>query len=292
VQKAVEDADLFSKNYGAQSAAENARVRFAIAMHHIEREDFAAAKKALQGSMAMIDKSGSLDVRIRAHAALGRALMKGNDVAGATKEYDVVRGLWKDWEAATKSIEGQGGPDDARMKRLGHALTAVGEAHFFFAEQKRKDVNAIRFPEYKGDSSRESILTHTNTKVREWMYKKKAALEETEKAYSAILSLQPVPPPRWVIASAARVGMMWGKFVAEFRAAPIPKEWTGTGNIPGTEVSREDLRKEYYEKLDEASEPQKQHARDLFLKCQSEATKYGYDDEYARHCSTWLEKNK
>ena len=40
---------------------------------------------------------------------------------------------------------------------------------------------------------------------------------------------------------------MWGNFVDEFRAAPIPKEWAKDPEIRGT----------YYEHLDEASQPVK-----------------------------------
>jgi hypothetical protein len=37
------------------------------------------------------------------------------------------------------------------------ALTAVGESLFFFAEQKRKDVDKIHFPEYKGSGERKEV---------------------------------------------------------------------------------------------------------------------------------------
>ena len=40
--------------------------------------------------------------------------------------------------------------------------------------------------------------------------------------YKKIIDLQPSPPPQWVIAAGSRVGAIWGQFVEEFRAAPIP----------------------------------------------------------------------
>jgi hypothetical protein len=49
---------------------------------------------------------------------------------------------------------------------------------------------------------------------------------------------------------------MWGKFVAEFRAAPIPKEWKQNGPHPLIpDLTWEDIRGNYYAALDEASEP-------------------------------------
>jgi hypothetical protein len=84
---------------------------------------------------------------------------------------------------------------------------------------------------------------------------------------------------------------MWGKFVAEFRAAPIPKEWKGKGMVPGTDLSYDELRGTYYAKLDEASEPQKLQAKAAYKKCLDYSVKYQYFDEYSRNCEVWLSKN-
>src|SRR6185503_21393107 len=96
----------------------------------------------------------------------------------------------------------------------------------------------------------------------------------------------------WVIAAGSRVGQMWGKFVAEFRAAPIPKEWKGHGVVPGTaDLTYDELRGEYYSKLDEASEPQKLQAKGAYKTCLDYSVKYQYFDEYSRKCEEWLSKN-
>ena len=106
------------------------------------------------------------------------------------------------------------------------------------------------------------------------------------------MKLEPAPPPRWVIAAGSRVGQMWGKFVAEFRAAPIPKEWKGHGLVPNAgDLTYDELRGEYYAKLDEASEPQKQQAKGAFKTCLDYSVKYQYFDEYSRKCEEWLSKN-
>lgn len=51
--------------------------------------------------------------------------------------------------------------DDAeKARRLGKVLMAMGEAYFFAADQKRKGVERLRFPEYKGSGTRADVLRH------------------------------------------------------------------------------------------------------------------------------------
>jgi hypothetical protein len=162
---------------------------------------------------------------------------------------------------------------------------------FFFAEQKRKEVDRIIFPGYKGSGSRDDVVRHIRTKVKDWVEKKRPAIQAAEQEYLRIVELQPAPPPRWVIAAGARVGNMWGKFVAEFRAAPIPKEWRGNGMVPGTDVSYAEIRGTYYDEIDRASEPQKLHAKGAFETCLRYSVKYMFFDEYSRSCEVWLSKH-
>ncbi|MDI1482159.1 hypothetical protein [Polyangium sp. y55x31] len=289
--QAIKDADLFNKNYGSQKPTEAAKIAFAIGSHYIDKEDWDGARRRLSSAMGQIDRNATFDVQIQAHALLGRVFTKINNPSSATPEYNKVRGYWKDPQAALKKLDAIGGSEDEKIRRLGKSLTAVGEALFFFAELKRKEVDKIRFPEYKGSGQRDDVMKHINTKVMDWIKKKRPAIEEASNEYVKIVNLEPLPPPRWVIAAGSRVGQMWSKFVAEFRAAPIPKEWKGNGMVPGTDLSYAELRGEYYAKLDEASEPQKQAAKAAFKKCLDYSVKYQFFDEYSRTCEVWLSKN-
>ncbi len=246
--QAIKDADLFNKNFGTKKPAQTAAIAFAIGAHYIDREDWGEARKRLSSAMSQIDKNATLDVQMQAHAMLGLVFTKLNSASNAVGEYNKVRGLYKDPAASAKKILESG---DER--KLAKALTAVGEAMFFFAEQRRKEVDKIRFPEYKGAGTREDVTKHLNTKVADWIKKKRPAIEDASNEYKKIVDMQPQPPPKWVIAAGSRVGQMWGKFVVEFRAAPIPKEWKGHGIVPGTaDLTYDELRGEYYVKLDEA----------------------------------------
>lgn len=290
-KKAALDVELFAKLYGAKQPEEAARLAVAMADFLVGEENWREARGWLGKWMAQVDRSGSLPDRMHAHTLLGRTLVKLDDKKGAAAEYEVTRAAWKDPAASVKQIAGMGGEEPEKNRRIGRALTDVGEALFFFAEQKRAAVDAIRYPAYTGPADGDAVIKHITTKVAEWVRTKRPAVQEAERAYAEVLALQPMPPPKWVIASSSRVGQMWSKFVAEFRAAPIPKEWKKNGPVPGMTLTYEDLRKEYYGKLDEASEPLKLQAKKSFEICVNYAAKFQYFDPYSRTCEVWLAKN-
>src|SRR6185503_3736915 len=200
--------------------------------------------------------SASLDAVMAAHALLGRACDRLGDRKCAEKEYAVVLSLWQARGGGGAKLDALGADDAARMPRVARALLAAGEALFFFAEQKRSEAEKVTMPAYGGSGSREDVLKHLNTKVGPWLKQKRSLLEETENAYVKIVELQPVPPPRWVIDAAARVGGMWDRFVTAFRATPMPKEWNRSGPIPEAQgLTYEELRNEYRAQITLASEP-------------------------------------
>lgn len=280
--QAIEDANAFNRYYGARKPAQAAQIAFAVAAHYGEKKDWGNVEKRLAGAMKLIDSKATLDVQAQAHALLGRAYAKSNKGGAAAKEYARVVALWKDPKAATAAIESIPGEDtNAKQRRLGRALEAVGEALFFFAEQKKAKVDKVTFPEYKGPGTKDAVLKHINTKVKDWIAKKRPLIDEASAEYKKIVDLQPVPPPRWVIAAGSRVGEMWGTFVKEFRAAPIPDS-----------MKRDyEIRTAYYGALDEASEPQKLQAKSAYDLCLQYSVKYQYFDEYSRACEEWLAQN-
>jgi tetratricopeptide (TPR) repeat protein len=289
-EQAVRDAELFDKVWGHKQPALAAKIAFALGAHDVEHDDLESGRRRLTKAMGDIDRSATIDVQIEAHALLGRVLARSGGVTGAAQEYARVRELFKDPQRVIAKMNPEGGDEATNARRLAKVLTAVGEAIFFSAEQKRRLAEAIRFPEYKGSGKREDVLHHINTKVGDWMKKKRPAIEEAEREYLKVLAIQPAPPPKWVIASGARVGHLWGKFVAEFRAAPIPKEWQQSGMSPfGT--TWEEIRLTYVGGLDDASEPDRQRAKGAFRACLDYSVRYQFFDDQARSCERWLSKN-
>jgi hypothetical protein len=280
--EAIEDARVFNDRYGRTRPRQAAQVSFAVAAHFADRREHARVERYLRSAMASIDGQASLDVRVQAHALLARAQAQQGRAAAAAAEYATVLALWKDPDSAERSILALAGEDDAaKVRRLGRALESVGEAMFHFADQTRARVDAIRFPEYRGPGDRASIARHINTRVADWIRRKRPLIEAAVVDYQKIVRLRPEPPPRWVIAAGARVGGMWGKFVEEFRAAPIPESIQGDP----------ELRQAYYYELDRVSEPQKQQAKAAFGACLGYSVRYQYFDEQSRSCEEWLARS-
>jgi hypothetical protein len=283
--EAIKDAGVFRAKFGASKPAQTAAIQFAIGAHYAAKEDWDRAKTALQGAMGIIDRSPP-DIQVQAHATLARAFthLHGSE-AQAKGEYAKVRGLWSNPDASIAKInESYAGEDEGqKTKRLAKSLNAVGEAYFYAAEEARHAiVDPIHFPEYHGAGNKADVLKHIQTKVKDWYGKKRAAIEKVEPDYIKILDLKPTAPPMWVIAAGSRSGLMWGKFVDEFRAAPIPVEWKKDPELRGT----------YYDALDAASEPFKaNNAKPALKKCLDLSVQYQYFDSYSRDCEVWLAKN-
>jgi tetratricopeptide (TPR) repeat protein len=275
--EALRNADLFMKTYGASRPVETAKVAFAIAAHDGQREDWDRVRRRLSSAMKLIDDKGALDVRMGAHALMGKALLRLKSDTAAGREYETVRALLEKpgAVAALAKDDPEGG-----TRRMAKALAAGGEALFYFAEKEKRKVDAITFPAYRGPGTKAAVLRHIDTAVKAWVGRKAEAIARAEKEYRKMADIQPAAPPVWVIAAASRVGGMWGDFVREFRAAPIPDE-----------IRRDDeLRNAYYEALDRASEPQKLRARSAFEGCLAQSVTHQYFDAFSRACEVWLAK--
>ncbi len=285
-EEAICAASAFKASFGGSKPAQTASIQFAIGAHYADKEEWDKARSALVGAMGMIDKGAAPDVQVQAHATLGRAYakMKGGGKQ-ASGEFAKVRGIWANPDDALGKIKSSyPGEDEGQIgKRVAKALTAVGEAYFMAAEDmKEREVDTIRFPAYNGPGTKDDVLKHINTKVKDWLEKKMPAIDKVAAEYKKIVDLKPDAPPRWVIAAGSRVGLMWGTFVDEFRAAPIPKAWKADPELRGI----------YYDALDGKSQPIKdQKAKPALVTCLTYSVKFQYFDQYSRNCEVWLSKN-
>ena len=280
-EEAIAAAKSFNQNFGRRKPKQAAQIAFAIAAHYAEKEAWDEVSSRLGEAMKLIDGEATLDVKVQAHALLGQANQKLNRDK-AQSEYGKVVGAWKDPAKAAAAIGGIEGEDESsKQRRLGKALTAVGEAMFYFAEKKREKLEGLKFPAYTGKGEMAEVKQHIETKVKAWIEKKNPLITDATLEYKKIVDLQPVPSPQWVIAAGSRVGGMWGQFVEEFRAAPIPAKM------------KKDimLSQAYYAALDEASEPWKMRAKGAFGTCLDYSVKFQYFDEYSRSCEKWLAEN-
>jgi tetratricopeptide (TPR) repeat protein len=278
---AIENARRFDRWFGRTKAKEAAELRFAVAAHYASRQAWGEVVKKLGGALGAIDKHADLDIRLQAHALLGRARAETKDRRGAAREFDVVLSAWKDPQVAAAQIEKLDKDPAIAQRRLGRALESVGEALYFLASQKKARVDAVPFPLYKGPGTKAAVLGHIGTKVKDWIQTKRPLIEDATRDYERIVQLQPSVPPRWAIAAGADVGEMWGTFVKEFRQAPIPDSIKNDV----------DLRNAYYGEIDRVSEPQKKLAKRAYETCLGYSATYQYWDTQSRSCEEWLSRN-
>ena len=77
-EQATRDARAFAKAYGNVAPTQTADLAFALGSSYADHEEWDKARAMLVGSMATID-AAALDVRIRAHALLGRVYARSGD---------------------------------------------------------------------------------------------------------------------------------------------------------------------------------------------------------------------
>lgn len=251
----------------------------------VGKEDWPKARLKLDRAVAAMTGKAPLDARLAGQALLGRTCAKLKDDKCAGKAFSAVLAGWQDPAAARASLDAQGGDEDARKQRQKRALLAVAEAQFWKAEQRREELNRLMMPTVPGNQksySHEEVLQHIETRVVPWRDQKRALVEEVEKEYRAIAALAPSPPPRWTVDASARISMMWGRFTAEHRAAPIPAEWTRKG--------QELIRAQYYEAIDRTSAPIRERMYNALVQCRADSKKYGHEDEMSRACQQTIEK--
>lgn len=280
--QAIADADLYNKNYGGARPAETARVDFAIGAHLLAHDQPEAARKRLAAAMPAIDRNATVDVQLQAHATLARALAQLGKVKEAAAEYEKVRAQFRGAkERLAKMAEGESGD----LRALGKALNAAGEAAYFFAEEKRREAEGIPLRRYAGAARRTDAVAYFVKTVAPWLQQRRLAIEVAEKAYREVLSLEPMPPPRWVIDGAAQVGRMRGRLAAELLTLPMPQAWRARG------AATDEVREAWAYMREEVSEPERLRARGAFRGCVDLSTKYQYTDDLARGCSAWLSRH-
>lgn len=269
IGKAEAAGDLFVRQYGAKKAASAAQIAFAIGAWYAEHDDFRNASARLSKAMPLIEKAGSLAVRVEALAVLGRSLAALGDKAGAEANYRKVRAYFKDAEAATSKILREG--EDRADRSLAKALTALGEAHFFFAEQERAGVSAVRLPAYRGPGDRDAL--------KDAVARRASAIQRAEAGYTQIMNIQPMAPPKWVVAGAAQVAGMWADLADEIRAlAGPPRKSKAKGSGLPAELA-------------EIVESPFNKARGAAKKCVELAVKFEHVSDFSRRCDRWLSDN-
>jgi hypothetical protein len=256
----------------------------------LRKADWARARQLLAEAAGKLDRVKSFSSWLVAHALWGRACAASGDQACAEREYESVRGAWTDPDAASQQARGDG---DAQEVRLEQALLSVEEAHFFFAEKKRKEtVDPLTMPQYKGTGTRQDVIVFIAKNVTPWVRKREQAIFDAEKEYQKIALMKPKPSAIWLIEAASADGMMWAKFKAEFVQAPMPEAWKQNGPMDESSgMTWADMREFWAKCLDVAAGPINKRMRQSFEACKDYADRARIRNAASKVCTEWLEKN-
>jgi len=240
---AVADADLYLRAYGNDTEAP--KIAAAVMIHFADEEDWAAVTREAPRRMTVVDR-GPIALRMQAHAALARAFAASRDPR-AISEHARVRDMSRELRAPDG--------DPRAMRDFARGLDAYGEALVFAADMKR-DATAWA----------SLAASPTQTMIDAWVASRRAQIRAVEAEYAKVTEIQPAPPPRWVVAGAARSAALWARAADEL-VARLPSK-RRSEQLPLRDVD----------------------ARRAAKACLDYSAKYQWSDDGSRACAAWLEK--
>lgn len=240
---ALADTEMYLRFYGHDADA--SKIAAVIILHEAEREDWAATIREAGRKMTVVER-GPITLRMQVHAALGRAEAATHD-ARASREYARVRQM--------NSALGAPPADPKELRGFARGVDAYGEALVFAADEKRDAATWTPLPPNASANA-----------TAAWVSARTATIRAVEAEYLKVTEVQPAPPPRWVIAAAARSAAMWTRAADELVARMPPR--TRSANVPLRDVD----------------------AKRAAKACADYAAKYQWSDDGSHACIAWLEK--
>lgn len=276
---AMEDAELFAKNYRRKLPRQTSQVMFSIGSIYERQERWFEVISHYRDYLSSYGKVGMPHQIIQAHTAIGRAFWKLNKSGDARKHFEAAVREWT--TGAPKQIAAlRDVPSDSKVLFVRQALDSAAESQFHLAEYEFADFQQVAFPQYRGGKSLAKVKKWSNTEFKKWVTRKQAALRAAESDYAKVARITAsaggveMKSAPWQIAAAARTGEMYRSFVDEFRDAPIPRE-----------IEKDpELFDIYVGALDDVSEPLQRQAIDKFEFCLKTATQVRWFNEWSRSC--------
>lgn len=240
LDKAEKALDTLSRAHAARALSSIEFLAFGLADAYGRAEDWPRVERFLAAREALFAKADD-ELRLRVDALKGRALSKQGKLALAEAAYKRVASfpIERLQQRAKNAIGGE--------RALGRALEAIGEATLFRADTAGAEY--LQLAVKRGDKAS--------------LKKKEEALARAEKAYLAVLQLEPVPPPRQTVAAGARVARLYGQLWAQVH--------TAFGDVVG--------------------EPYLARAKAAHKTCVDYAAKFQVADPGAANCSAWLTRH-
>ncbi|HJL19194.1 MAG TPA: tetratricopeptide repeat protein [Sandaracinaceae bacterium LLY-WYZ-13_1] len=272
--QAVEDAELFERNYRRRMPRETSQVMFSLGSIYERQEDWNRVFGHYRGWLRSYGRRALPHEVIRANVQMGRAKWELDDKRDAERYFEAAVRTWT--RGAGEDIaELEEVSDEDRQLYLARAKDATSEALFYLAEYEYAEFRQIRFPRFRGGRSIQRVQRWAENDFAEWLQEKREALTEAEEAYNRIAELE---IPEWEIAGAARVGEMYRSFMDQIRQAPIPEEIENDDELYGI----------YVDALENAARPLQQQAMDKFEFCLTRATAVRWFNEFSEQCEQEL----
>ena len=280
---AMDDADLFARNYRRKMPRETSQVVFSIGSIYERQKRWPDVVSHYKRYLKNYRRTALPSQVIQANAAIGKAYWEMNKKAEARKYFQAAVKAWR--AGAPRKIQAlKKTSAEDKAKFLREALNGAAESQFYLSEYKYADFQKVAFPTYRGGRSKKSVSNWAKKDFAKWVKRKLAALNSAQAGYnrvskiSATVDGKKMQSEPWQIAAAARVGEMYRSFVDEFRDAPVPRE---IEKDPG-------LYDIYVGALDEQSEPLQKQAIDKFEFCLKTATNVRWFNKWSRACEQEL----
>ncbi|QQR88828.1 MAG: hypothetical protein IPJ88_11390 [Myxococcales bacterium] len=280
--KAIDDANMFQRNYGPNASRKDRRVRdaaqvmFSLGQIHENKKDWSSVVEHYRSWLRRYAQTADPHQIIQAYVFVGNAYRNARDTVKAEASYRSAIKAW-DKGGQRKISRLTEASDDEKARYMMMAKDAVSEAKFYAAEGLFRVFSRIKFPEYQGGRRLEEVNRWAQRDFKKWLEKKREAMVDAEKAYNEIAGLE---VPRWQIAAASRVGEMYASFIDAFREAPVPKEIENDDELYGVYVDALEAQATSFEKP----------AVEKFEFCIITATKVRWFNEFSKTCESELNR--
>lgn len=272
-EEAIEDAELFERNYRRRMPRETSQVMFSIGSIYERQNNWNYVFNHYRGWLREYGRTGLPHEVIRANVQMGRSQWELDNKDEARRYFEAALQVWT--RGAGEAIARAEGTDEERTLWLARAKDATSEAIFYLSEYEYAAFRQIRFPAFHGGRTAERVTRWATTDFTQWMTQKRDALLRAEASYNRIAELE---IPQWQIAAAARVGEMFRSFMDQIRDAPIPEEIE----------SDEELYAIYVGALEDAARPLQQQAMEKFEFCLITATRVRWFNNFSQQCEQEL----
>lgn len=274
-QRAAQDAASFIKLRGKSDPEEAALVAVAMAAHHNDQGEYRQALAVLSAPPGQVPER----VTVMWHAERGRAHAGLKQEAEATRSFERALQAWQPLAQDPQLRDKLGPAKPAPMQDRERVVESVGAAHFHAGEVQRARAATVKVPTYRGPKSVAGVATFVNEAIGPFVRERQKVLLEAESAYQKVSEIKPVPPPRYLVASAASIGAMWAQLARDVETSPVPSHLTG------------DEAEGYRRTLRESMKPVVDKARRAFTICRDSAARMGIDGEHADACAAWLRED-